>query len=515
MAPISHGSVLLLADVEPAITTFHAGSVPTVERCYPALSKFGYLFDNLQCDPKQNLLLEHPQTAQNLIDLGYTMIESSAAPPAPNSEIPSAYTYFAQFVDHDITLEAVSKDIPLDNHLTPMELIDVQRTIKNARTAALDLDTVYEPAFREGAFHPIPRDSTNPNKLQIDRASTSPTSIHNPPGTDSNDSDLPRVITPNDPEYGVAQIGDSRNDQNLMISQMHLAFLRAHNALIDQGKSFDEAAKLLRQHYQWIVIHDFLPRIVDRSLVTDVLSGAIGIYDPPDRAFFLPLEFTVAAYRFGHSMIRSAYHYNALNENNLEANLFALFRPQVLPPRYHHISESWIIQWDRFVDGGTNKARSIDTQLANSLSGLADNEGRPLNFQTRLAIRDLLRGYLLRIPTGQAVARALKLPMMHCAELEAVAQSANPDQKALLKESGMSCRTPLWFYVLAEASHYNSGKKLGPVGGAIVASVLIGLVRRSKDSILRYKNWSPTLGRVNGQFDLSDLFSLAKVLPCS
>jgi hypothetical protein len=519
MPPISHGSVLLLADIEPAIRTFHAEFFPTPERCYPTLSNFGYLFPDLQRDPAKNLLLEEPQTAKNLIQLGTTMVESSATDPV-DSEIPSAYTYFAQFVDHDITLEAVTKDVPLNSHLTPMHLCAIEQSIKNTRTATLDLDTVYEPAFRNGVFYPVPRDSTNPNKLKIDRAIVSPTSVHHPPGTDLNDSDLPREFYSQYPDVDrVAKIGDPRNDQNRIISQLHLAFLRAHNALIDQGKSFDEAATLLRQHYQWIVIHDFLPRIVESSLVTNILSGAIQIYDPPDDSFFLPLEFSVAAYRFGHSMIRSAYNYNAIFENGLKPTLFDLFRPQALGRRYHHILESWIIQWDRFVDWemnkATNSARLIDTQLVDPLSGLSDDRGRPLKVERRLAIRDLLRGYLLRIPTGQAVARALSLPMMSATELEAVAACANPDQKTVLRNSGMSNRTPLWFYILAEAAHYNGGQRLGPVGGAIVASVLIGLVRRSKDSIFRYSSWSPTLGQVTGRFDLPDLFYLAKVLPCS
>lgn len=513
MPGISHGSVLLLEEVVPAITTFHAGFVPTGERWYPALSNFGYLFRDLQCDPA-NQLLEDPQTVKDLILLGETMVESKVNA-RPDSKIPSAYTYFSQFVDHDITLEAVTKDVPLDGNLQPMQLCEIEESIKNTRTATLDLDSMYEPALLHGMYYPVPRHPTNPHKLAIGRAVKTQSSIHHPPGTDLNDSDLPREFFSDDPEVDrVAKIGDVRNDQTLMISQMHLAFLRAHNAIVDQGKSFHDAAKLLRQHYQWIVIHDFLPRIVDHSLVKDVLSGAIRTYDPPDNAFFLPLEFTVAAYRFGHSMIRSAYNYNAIFEKGIKAELYQLLRAGALG-RYYAILESWIIQWDRFVDGGTNKARPIDTQLVDPLSGLVDNQGKPLQFQRRLATRDLLRGYLLRLPTAQAMARALNLPVMTAAELEAVAESANSDQKTVLRNSGFSSRTPLWFYILAEAAHYNSGEKLGPVGGLIVASVLVGLIRRSQDSILRYENWLPTLGEIKGRFDLSDLFYLAKVLPCS
>ena len=83
---------------------------------------------------------------------------------------------------------------------------------------------------------------------------------------------------------------------------------------------------------------------------------------------------------------------------------------------------------------------------------------------------------------------------------------------SVLQSSGFLTRTPLWYYLLAEAKHHG-GQRLGPVGSTIVAEVLIGLVRRSDDSILRTPGWTPTLPAATpGQFNLADLLRFAKVL---
>ena len=116
----------------------------------------------------------------------------------------------------------------------------------------------------------------------------------------------------------------------------------------------------------------------------------------------------------------------------------------------------------------------------------------------------------LRMPTGQAVARALKVKALTKKEIEKAA--ANDEQLAVLQESGFNKRTPLWFYILAEAASQTKGKRLGEVGSILVAEVLIGLIRRSENSILALKNWKPTLGTESGKFDLPDLLKLAGVL---
>ncbi|OLT10855.1 hypothetical protein BJF78_28385 [Pseudonocardia sp. CNS-139] len=128
-----------------------------------------------------------------------------------------------------------------------------------------------------------------------------------------------------------------------------------------------------------------------------------------------------------------------------------------------------------------------------------------------LSARNLLRGYLLRMPTGQAVAATLGRTPLSSAELIA---AAGPDQEAALTAGGFDTRTPLWFYVLAEAKALgNDGKRLGPVGSTIVAEVLVGLARRSADSIMRIPGWLPGLPSLHpGRFELADLLRYAGVL---
>src|SRR6185369_10365859 len=135
----------------------------------------------------------------------------------------------------------------------------------------------------------------------------------------------------------------------------------------------------------------------------------------------------------------------------------------------------------------------------------------PIPVEARLPVRNLLRGYMLRLPVGQAVATALELPVMSPAALQEVARDVSDEQLAALNAGDFARHTPLWYYILAEAATAPFGR-LGPVGSTIVAEVLIGLIRGSKDSILRKRNWKPTLGSVPGRFTLGDLFTLAGVL---
>jgi hypothetical protein len=248
----------------------------------------------------------------------------------------------------------------------------------------------------------------------------------------------------------------------------------------------------------------------------------------------MPLEFSVAAYRFGHTMVRAAYDFNLNFNNSGEPNTFLatlgeLFTLTALQGQlgsvtegeegFDTLPENWIIQWENFVEGYRNPARRIDTQLVEPLFELRFFDGSTLDGErARLAVRNLLRGYLLRMPTGQAVANALKLDPLNPSELEAVASTVEaPEggerQVDVLREAGFSQRTPLWYYILAEAAAMADGQRLGPVGSTIVAEVLIGLIRRSDDSILRTKGWTPTLpSGKKDTFTLADLLRLAGVL---
>ncbi|HYY78482.1 MAG TPA: heme peroxidase family protein [Actinomycetes bacterium] len=488
-----------------------------------ALQDFDFLFPKLQ-DDQVNLLPVSAETPKRLKELGRTMQDPGGADPG-DADIPAAYTYFGQFVDHDVTLEASSFTTAklLAPTMVPLELDTIRGELKNLRTATLELDSLYGP--------PAPRDPANRNRMLLGRV----TSLHGTevpalrPKGKGDDNDLPREPRSDDVTHDrAARIGDPRNDENLVVGQLHLAFLKAHNRLVGQGRTFAQARRVLRQHYQHVVVHDFLRRVADPKVVDRILEHGNRWYDALAEPFFLPLEFTVAAYRFGHSMVRNDYdfnlNFNRSGEPSFPATLGLLFTFTALSGQlgeFDTLPDNWIIQWERFVDtgaggGAANRARRIDTKLADGLFHLQDLQGqeqRPAD-AARLAVRNLLRGYGLRMPTGQAVAKHLHLKALKAGELEAA--TASPQQATLLRDAGFLERTPLWYYLLAEAKHPDGGggQRLGPVGSTIVAEVLVGLVRRSEDSILRTPGWAPSLPAAQpGHFELADLLRFARVLP--
>lgn len=495
---ISHGVIPTLERLEKAENRVRdlnrEVDLPFSFAITSSTSRFDYLFPDLQT--ADALLPESPETYAGLVRLGDTMREPSGGQ-SSDSSIPSAYTYFGQFVDHDITFEAKSDDmVKLSDDdfrvLTPEE---IESKIANGRTPGLDLDNLY--------YKPAPR--------RCSRMVLGFVSGLDPDARSSGKAyDLPRL--PRNPTPGkdrAAVVGDKRDDENLIIAQLHVAFLRAHNAIATQGHTFHEARKILRRHYQWIVIKDFLPRICDPWIVNDILTGGNRVFRPNLDDLFMPFEFSVAAYRFGHSMVRGMYRYNSNFPRATLRDLFTLTALSGNLKDFETLPESWIIDWQNFLDGGANQARTIDTSLSQTLFELtAFNKPMP---EGRLPVRNLLRGYMLRLPTGQAVASALDLPVMSPAIIEEVAQSVSAAQLDAVREGEFTQRTPLWYYILAEAAADGSGR-LGPVGSTILAEVLIGLIRGSKDSILRKHDWKPSLGPTPGRFALSDLLTLAEVL---
>ncbi len=508
MPRLSHGGGLTLEEFREARENVAesrlgfavmAGAVDTRD--------FGFLFSGLQDDP-DNLLPERRRTRDALVDLGRAMNAGGGG----DSDIPAAYTYFGQFLDHDITLELESATLPdlIAPDLTPLGRAEIREKIRNARTATLDLDSVYG--------RPAPRDGEKMLVGKVDESSGG-----RPQGKDDN-NDLPRRgRNPDDRALDrEARIGDPRNDENLIVAQLHVAFLRAHNRLVNQGEDFQGARKLLRQHYQHIVLQDFLKKIADPQVVDETIQQN-RIYTPDEDRLFMPLEFSVAAYRLGHSMARAEYDFNV---NFRPAEFKDLFTFTALSGQlgdFDTLPEIWIIEWENFIDAGAPfaRTRSIDTRLVEPLFKLRDLRGNILQEdRARLAVRNLLRGYLLRLPTGQAVARILgqrlqgvrNIPVL--TEQQIMDAAANDAQVQVLRDAEfLQRKTPLWYYILAEAAALEGGQRLGPVGSTIVAEVLVGLVRRSEGSILATEGWQPTLPSAQpGTFTLTDLLKFARVL---
>jgi hypothetical protein len=282
---------------------------------------------------------------------------------------------------------------------------------------------------------------------------------------------------------GIAIIGDPRNDVHTLMAQMHLAMLKAHNTFVDEARGrgvperdvFATAARELRWHYQRIVLDEFLPSLVGRPLVDEVLREGPRWFRP-EGDVFIPLEFADAAYRYGHCQIRHQYR---LNRETVPVPLhpdLLGFRP--VPPER-------TVDWTLFFDGPggevVQRAKKIDGRLVRPLIQLPvaiTGEGVIEDYHS-LAVRDLQRGQGVGLPSGEAVARHIG------------AQALTAEQVGL-GAAGYRGETPLWYYILREADVTASGNRLGPVGGRIVAEVIVGLLERDPTSVRSAEpGWRP------------------------
>ncbi len=491
------------------LTVHHGGIPPSEEHALPnALPEFpfGYMFPDLQHD--EYLLPQSDATVSDLLYIG-TQAMSDPATKIKGIPVPAIHTFLAQFIDHDITLmDDRDVQISLTNPtvLSPQEV----KKIVNARSPNLDLDNVYGPNF-DSQFNPPPADSNGKMIIEMVKHDQGLPEGVNVDGL----HDFPRV------DNKIPLIGDSRNAENLILAQLHVAFLRAHNSIVaEEHVGFEAAKKLLIQHYQCIVLNNFLEQICAPGTVKRIIDKGPKFFPRPGEDFYMPLEFSVAAYRFGHSKVRPSYgHFNSQHKDGLFNFLFAF--------TYRRLLDDWVISWPSFLETNNEDRlpRRIDTTLSAPLLDLHEDQlnGHDITVGN-LAVRNLLRGYMLRMPTGQAVAKRMAqdiegIKPMTPEEIQSVAEqipiSDTETQADFLKKTTTNFfeKTPLWFYIMAEAA-LGGGIHLGPVGSTIVAEVLIGVLRNSTYSILIDPDWKgPTLQRANpDKFDIADLLRLARVI---
>ncbi len=460
---------------------FHGKHAPRGQRRVPQSKqfegRFGRLFRKLRpCERYDEQQLKaaadsmiEPPPAEGVGGWG----GPGAAPDGLDNEaIPAGYTYFGQFIDHDITFDPASS---LQAKNDPDALTDF-------RTPRFDLDSLYGSGPND---EPFQYDGASGNTKFLIEQNT------------AGEADLPRN------SQDIALIGDPRNDENVIVSQLQLVFLKLHNKLVDQlagdgvaaERLFEEARRLVRWHYQWVVVDDYLRRLVGDEVVDERFSlGADGpkfnlqLYRPKREAY-MPVEFSAAAFRFGHSQIRPAYNLNA------EVLDRPIFLPGDVGPTedlrgFRRLEAGWTLDWRLFleIDGSTPQpSRKIDAKLAGALFRLPGSDERSL------ALRNLLRGEALALPRGQDVANHLGISVLEAAELET---DLDP--------------TPLWFYILKE-SELGGGTRLGPVGGVIVAEVLLGLLQHDPNSWVELDpSWRPTLPRhADERFTLGGLVHFA------
>ena len=412
--------------------------------------RFGRLFKTARPDSPPD---------EFLIELGLSMEVEDPADPSGNSrEMPAGFTFLGQFVAHDITFDTTSA---LDRKNDPA-------AIKDFRTPGLDLDCVYGLGPEANPFLFDQRDKA---KLLT--------------GTENNPEDLQRN------RQDVALIGDPRNDVSLPTSQLHLLFLKFHNRVVDylrdegeveEAEIFEEAERLTRWHYQWILIHEYIPRLTGPDIIADIRANGRQYYKFA-RHPYIPVEFTVAAFRFGHSQLRSVYK---LNEQCPKARIFSELGA------FNEVPVEHVVDWRNFfeVDPGhpPQPGRKIDTKIALEMHDLPFVKDLKPEMRS-LSVRNLLRGKALGLPSGQNVARRL---------------GVHPITR---KEMGLERSAPLWYYILKEAEMLHDGERLGEVGGRIVAEVFAGFLQSDEESyVVAEPKWTPTLpSETEGHFTMADM----------
>jgi Animal haem peroxidase len=529
-----------------------------------------------------------PPNPAELLDTPYGEPE----PGDENPAIPAGYTYLGQFIDHDITFDPASS----------LQKINDPDATEDFRTPRLDLDSLYgrgpddQPYLYQDDFG---IKLLHGRKIRTDPAKIFLTDLHDVDRNIERKGDLPRNIE------GRALIGDPRNDENNIICQIQALFINFHNKVVDklievrpllakrgrEQELFLEAQRIVRWTYQYIVMNDYLPKTVGHHTWNHVYVGRgspkhpepnLEFYKPQGSAY-MPVEFSVAAFRFGHSQVRPSYALRTGKDSAIvgggqdENGTAAKFARD---PRYHRIPifsdalfrqdlqtkdketerrsmtldgfgplfPKWEIDWRLFFSQGdmptsvdkkkklrqvvqtdvmpTQPGYRIDTQLVDPLAMLPPNIAKSGNMPDHipsLGYRNLLRGSSFELPSGQDVARALDMePLSEKILWEKISEKYD-DPKTVFngpklpnpfkdpKTNPFAYRAPLWFYILREAELTKrpdlkddslGGHHLGPVGGRIVAEVLVGLVYHDHHSYLyQDSTWEPDHELTKSGFD--------------
>lgn len=380
----------------------------------------------------------------------------------------AGWPIFAQFLAHDLTADR-----------SPLASNTDVAALRNARSAQLNLESVYG---RGPSDQPYLYERADPAKLLVG----------------INDAGRPEDL-PRNPE-GIALVGDQRDDVHQPISQLHVSFLKVHNRLVDRlredGASdvFGEAQRAVRWHLQWIVLHDFLPRLVGPELAGAVRDGDRRWFRPQGPPV-LPVEFADAAFRYGHSQIRERYR---LNASMAPTPLF----PGLVG--FGPVPDAHVADWAELFDlpgrpPAPQRSRPIDGRLVPSLIHLPEQITGDVEAEEHrsLAVRDLQRGVATGLPSGEAVATAMgEVPLT--------------EEECGVRALGWGWETPLWFYLLREAAVLGDGARLGPVGGRIVAEVLCGVLDGDPTSFRTVDaTWRPSLPAAGETFGLGDLLAFA------
>jgi len=442
--------------------------------------RFGRLFPNLPA------LYTKPSELKKLGAQGGPMDGGKAR--NDSQTIPMGMVFLGQFIDHDITLDTTSR----------LDKVNDPNAIFNFRTPALDLDNVYGLGpeatnflFKDGVSLLTGKDGT---------ALASQAQNHS-------DNDLARTSS------GTAIIGDPRNDENRVISQMQLAFVNFHNHVVahlqaadpnlKHGALYEKANEEVRWHYHWMVLNEFLPIMIGAPLVQEIMSEGRKLFTPHKGQ--IPIEFSAAAYRFGHSLAPQK-----LKVRKAQTHDFELFGG-TLGFGFQPISDDkQIIEWEVLFNIDATPFQTtdkLDTKMPTDLLALPFI---PAGIENSLATRNLLRGQSFLLPSGEKASQAAGID-------QTIIDKVTAHVKTNTAGIDLAHGTPLWYYILAEAECIGRkdaggnkpGEGLGPLGGRIVGETLIGLMELDTTSFLSLdRNWTPNL-TAHGDFTMKDLLTFS------
>lgn len=490
-------------------------------------SRFCYLFPELANDPMSGLF---PGTSEDETVQRLKQFEAVFRPPELPArlrmQLPAVYTYFGQFVNHDMSAPTGGMLVNVAS-LSPagiMGSLDLPGLFKEWRAADIEpiLDhfvNEHETPLTLSSLYGDGPDSDDPevqalyadDRLHFRLAQTIGLSAERfgaitktPPGLihrNQGAHDIPRDGTR-------ALIADRRNDSNLILCQLHLALMLLHNKAVDALQPgipdrvalFAAARQLVNLHYQWCILNDYLPHLLADGVLATVLADA-----PRLRTNAVPMEFTTAAFRFGHSMVGESYDFNPNFgfQGRIKAaatlkELFDFTSHAGMRGQAVQLPDHWVADWNRLTrlspDGATQSER-IDLDFSVTMLNLV-GEGASLTHGS-IFFRNILRGFHRRIPFGQQLASAYKLPVLSDAQIAAALppKTMVPDDgnlRELARDMGILTHTPAWVYFLAEAQVLSGGERLGPTASHIIAETFVGLLRHNPMSVLNVMGgWHP------------------------
>ncbi len=438
-----------------------------------------------------------------LAALGQAMIDDGSRVSEDRPEILAdcGYTYFGQFVAHDLTKDVSSVDEAWRKEPEGLE---------NLQTPKLDLSVLYGDGPERSAE--LYEDDHVRLKVGSSR-----------PGERSFDICVGAG--------GARVLADDRGAENLILRQMTAVFARLHNLAVEQlrsdipeEKALLERARLQTQwQFQWLVGKDYLRTLLDPKVYKRVFGESRSTIHWD--TFSIPIEFSAAAMRFGHAMVRPNYLFSFGQEMPL---------PEIFgrTPDRGALHNKLEIKWGLFFQGASEEgaltSRPIDTRLSEPFHELpADLIGTPeiacphfriAHNPAQLAVRTLLRGAGLRLASGQTVARAFGERVLSARELIQNCDGEETEKGRILHEADLLQETPLWYYILKESELVENGNRVGPVGSHLVAETIYAALRSDPSSYLNQPNPSnfPPIWKFPGGntriYGLSELFRLAPLL---